>query len=239
MGTTDASVGFPSWMEPMPAEQARSQVRRQRILDAGLTIFSRKGYRDTAVDDIAAEAQSSKGGVYFHFPNKQAIFLALLERMGDLLIHRVEEAMAGIDDPVARGDAALRTVLRTFAGNRALARLFLVEAMGAGREFNDSMMRFHGRFAALIQRHLDDAAARGVIPPLDTELAGVVWFGALYEVATRWVLLDHPHDLEATFPTLRVMLARSVGLPLEEGSRQSAVGSRGRRGTQMDADKSR
>lgn len=197
----------------MSAEQDRSRARRQRILDAGMAVFARAGYRDAAVDDIAAEAETSKGGVYFHFPNKQAIFLALLNQMGNLLIHRVEDAMRGVDDPVARGDAALLTVLRTFAGHRALARLFLVEAMGAGRELNAAMMELRARCAALISRHLDDAVVQGVIPPLDTDLAGAVWFGALYEVATRWVLTGNPANLEDAFPTLRAMLARSVGLP--------------------------
>ena len=198
----------------MRAEQARSQERRRRILDAGIAVFARKGYRDAVVDEIAAEAATSKGGVYFHFPNKQAIFLALLERMGGLLIRKVEEAMQGVDDPVARGDAALLTVLRTFAGHRALARLFLVEALGAGREFNAALQELHARCAALITRHLDDAVARGVIPPLDTDIAGVAWFGALNESATRWLLPGRPERLEDAYPTLRVLLARSVGIPL-------------------------
>ena len=195
-------------------EQDRSRLRRQRILDAGMAVFSRKGYRDAVVDDIAAASATSKGGVYFHFPNKQAIFLALLEQMGALLINKVEEAMARAPDPVARGDAALITVLRTFSGHRPLARLFLVEAMGAGREFNDAMMVLHGRFTALIKRHLDDAVALGLIDPLDTEIASIAWFGALNEVAIRWVLTGAPKRLEDAYPTLRVMLTRSVGLTL-------------------------
>ncbi len=196
----------------MRTGQERSRERRERILQAGMAVFSRGGFRDAAVDQIATEAETSKGGVYFHFPNKQAIFLALLNRMGNLLIERVEDAMRGVADPVERGDAALLTVLRTFAGHRSLARLFLVEAMGAGREFNAAMTELHGRCAALISRHLDDAVARGLIAPLDTDLAGAVWFGALYEVATRWVLTGNPADLEDAFPPLRAMLSRSVGL---------------------------
>ena len=195
-----------------PPEQERSRARRQRILDAGIAVFSRKGYRDSGVDEIAAASETSKGGVYFHFPNKQAIFLALLEQMGSLLLERVEQAMARETDPIARGDAALLTVLRTFSSHRALARLFLVEAMGAGREFNDAMMAMHARFAALIKRHLDDAVARGAIPPLDTDLAGVAWFGALNEVAVRWLLTGSPRRLEDVYPALRDLLARSVGI---------------------------
>jgi AcrR family transcriptional regulator len=194
------------------SEQPRSEQRRRRVLDAALEIFTRDGYGETLVDDIARASETSKGGVYFHFPNKQAIFLALLDRMGALLLRRIEEAMAGVDDPVERGDRALLTVLRTFAAHRALARLFLVEARGAGRECNAALAEMHGRFAALIQRHLDDAVARGVIAPLDTELAAVLWFGALHEIAVRWLLTGRPERLEDAYPTLRVMLARSAGL---------------------------
>ncbi len=193
-------------------EQARSRERRQRILEAGVAVFARKGFRDTLVDDIAAEADTSKGGVYFHFPNKQAIFLALLEQMGSLLARRLEEAMARAEGPRARGDAALLTALRTFSGHRALSRLFFVEAMGAGRQFSAAMMEQHSRFITLIRHNLDDAVAAGVIPPLDTELAATAWFGALYEVTTRWLLTGRPARLEDAYPALRLLLARSVGL---------------------------
>ena len=195
-------------MEP---EQERGRERRRRILDAGMTVFARKGYRAAAVDDIAAESGSSKGGVYFHFPNKQAIFLALLDRMGALLLDRVEAAMVAEADPIDRGDAALRAVLHTFAGHRALARLFLVEAMGAGREFSEAMSRQHDRFTDLIRRHLDDAVAQGAIAPLDTEITAVAWFGAVNEVTTRWVLTNRPERLEDAYPALRAVLARGVG----------------------------
>lgn len=198
----------------MRVEQDRSVLRRGRILDAALHVFSQKGYKDTAVDEIALQAETSKGGVYFHFPNKQAMFLALLDRMARLLASKAEEVIEAEDDPIARLDAALLVVIRTFQGHRSLARLFLVEALGAGREFNAKMMEIHGEFAGLIERRLDDAVAKGVIPPLDTHLAGKVWFGALNEVVTTWVLSDTPdaEKLEDSYPALRALLLRSVGI---------------------------
>ena len=51
---------------PEPSEQSRS--RRERILDAAFSTFAGRGYRDASMDDIAAAAETSKGGVYFHFP---------------------------------------------------------------------------------------------------------------------------------------------------------------------------
>lgn len=196
----------------MPAQQTRAQDRHRRILDAALRVFSRRGYRDASVDEIAEGSQTSKGGVYFHFPGKEAIFLALLNRTAARLREKIDEAMAPHDDPIAKADAALLAVLRTFAKHRALARLFMVEALGAGREFHRRMAEIRSEFAAVIQRHLDEAVQQGVIEPIDTEIAGRAWFGTLNEVMTNWVLTGRPERLEDAYVALRPLLMRSVGV---------------------------
>jgi AcrR family transcriptional regulator len=194
----------------MTTNQLRTQVRQERILDAALTVFSRHGYREAAVDEIAEEAQTSKGGVYFHFPGKSAIFLALLDRSAAHLLHRIVERMESEMDPIAKVEVALRTLLHAFAEHRVLARLFLVEALGAGPEFHARMLQVHGTFVSLIKSNLDEAVASGLIGPLDTDIVSVAWFGALNQVVIRWVL-DERGPLENAYPALRDMLLRSVG----------------------------
>lgn len=204
----------------MGREQERSRERRQRVLDAALDIFTRDGYGDTLVDEIARRSDTSKGGVYFHFPSKQALFIALLDEAGKLLIGRVERAIAAESDPIARGTAALRAVLQTFGSHRALARLLLVEALGAGHQFNLKMAELHERFADLITQQIREAVAQGLVPPLDADLVGVAWFGAVNQVVTRWVLTGQPERLEDAYPALRRLLLHGVGLladaPAEE-----------------------
>ena len=196
----------------MIPQQVRARARQQRILDAALRVFSRRGYRDASVDEIAGESRTSKGGVYFHFPGKEAIFLHLLDRTATHLLDKIETAIAAHDEPIAKADAAMLAVLRTFAGHRALARLFMVEALGAGPEFRRRMAEVRSEFAAVIQHHLDDAVAQGIIEPIDTEIAGRAWFGALNGVITCWVLSDRQERLEDTYAALRPLLMRSVGV---------------------------
>lgn len=193
-------------------QQTRARDRHQRILDAALRVFARRGYREASVEEIAQASRTSKGGIYFHFPNKEALFLALLDLTTRRLMEKVEQAMAAHDDPIARADAALLTVLRTFRKHRPLARLLLVEALGAGREFHRRMAEIRGEFAAVIKRHLDEAVQAGVIGPIDTEVASRAWFGALNEVITTWVLSGRPERLEDAYAALRPLLMRSVGL---------------------------
>ncbi|MFI5278774.1 MAG: TetR/AcrR family transcriptional regulator, partial [Ktedonobacterales bacterium] len=187
------------------------QATRQRLLDAAETVFADKGYHGAVVDDIIQASDSSKGGFYFHFPNKEAIFLALIEALTPKLEAAVDRAIASESDPVAQLDAALRVALETFSRHRRLSKILLVESVGLGHGFDEKLMRAHGRFAAMIQRRLESAAQAGRIAPLDTEIAAWAWFGAINELVVRWLISGQPERLESAFPALRALLLRSVG----------------------------
>ena len=81
-----------------------------------------------------------------------------------------------------RRRSRIRTVLATFAGHRTMARLLFLDVIGAGRVFQAEADALHDRFARLIQGYLDQAVAEGVIPPTDTRVSSIAWFGALNEV---------------------------------------------------------
>ena len=198
-----------------PVLQPRARDRQRRILDAALSVFTRRGYREASVDEIAEEAATSKGGVYFHFPGKQTLFRALLDLSAKRLLERVEEAIATEAEPIAKADAALLTVMRAFAEHRSVARLFMIEALGAGAEFQQRLLEVHDDFIAVIQRHLDVAVAAGVIEAEDTRVVARAWFGALNELILHWLLTEEPERLEDTYLALRPLLMRSVGVRAE------------------------
>jgi TetR/AcrR family transcriptional regulator, fatty acid metabolism regulator protein len=188
-------------------------TRQEKILDAALDVFAEHGYQQATVDEIASTARTSKGGIYFHFPTKEAIFRELMETTADKLVARVERAVALETEPVARAEAAIQAVLATFAGHRTMARLLFLDTMGAGRVFQAETNALHARFATLIQGYLDDAVAAGAVPPLDTRIVSIAWFGAINEVVARWLLADKAGSLEEAYPALRAALLRSAGVP--------------------------
>ena len=200
---------------PATEPSEKSRTRREQILDAAFHTFSQHGFRETAMDEIAAAANTSKGGIYFHFPTKEAVFREVMRSTADRLAAKVERAVAAETDPIARAEAALRTVLLTFSGHRATARLLFVDAVGAGRVFLAETAALHARFAGMIRAYLEEAVDSGAIPPLDAELTSRAWFGALNEVVARWLLADEPDRLDDNYPALRAILLRSVGVPEE------------------------
>ena len=65
------------------AARAERRAARDELLTAALRIFARRGYRRAGVDEIAAEAGYSKGVLYWHFPGKENLLLALLDERID------------------------------------------------------------------------------------------------------------------------------------------------------------
>jgi AcrR family transcriptional regulator len=58
--------------------QSRSQETHDHILVSAGRLFSEKGYADTSVSEICEFAGVSKGAFYYHFPTKQALFIAFI-----------------------------------------------------------------------------------------------------------------------------------------------------------------
>lgn len=71
-------------LAPRPPRKKRLRlppdIRIGQILDAAYEAFSTRGFPHTRIDDIAALAGLSKGGIYAHFDSKDEIFQALLDR---------------------------------------------------------------------------------------------------------------------------------------------------------------
>jgi AcrR family transcriptional regulator len=73
----DSSQSTPTWRVP---QQARSWERFHHILDAAAELFVEIGYESVTTDEIAARAHTSVGGLYRFFPDKIAVFHAVLDR---------------------------------------------------------------------------------------------------------------------------------------------------------------
>jgi AcrR family transcriptional regulator len=188
---------------------------REHILDVALNVFSRKGYRDTQLDEIADQADTSEGTIFFHFASKDQIFLALIDQFADLIERRITESISQRQQGVDRLRAAIDACLETFSRYRWPAKLLLIQAVGLGTIFEEKRGEIHERFAALIEIYLQEAVELGQIEPVDTEITAHAWMGAIYNLVIRWLQTGEP-ERERIVRTLPPMLLRSVGYETEE-----------------------
>ncbi len=189
---------------------SKSEETRERILDAALNVFSSKGYHDTKMDEIVEASDTSKGSIYFYFPNKERLFLALVDQFADLLERRVIEAVEQEEEGIARVRAALQACLETFGRYRRPAKILLVQAVGLGSVFEKKRIEVNDRFASLIRKYLDESVAVGDIALVDTDVVSYAWMGAIYGIVIRWVYTGEP-DSERILSALLPLLLKSVG----------------------------
>src|SRR4051812_33287592 len=78
----------------------RGQELREHILDAAKLAFLEDGFERTSMDAIAARAETSKRSLYAHFPTKDALFLAVVERIRTLFGERMRTPADYADQPV-------------------------------------------------------------------------------------------------------------------------------------------
>jgi TetR/AcrR family transcriptional regulator len=110
--------------------EARSSTA-ERILDAAEELFSERGFAGTAVRDIAARCGLNPASLYNHFPGKQDIYEAVLER-GLRPIFELLSELAGPDWTPARDEQATDLIVDHFAQKSGLARLVHHEALAGG-----------------------------------------------------------------------------------------------------------
>ena len=200
--------------DPTTTPPTQRPPTKDRILDAALDVFSRKGFYNARMDEIVEESHTSKGAIYFHFPNKERLFLALVDQFANLLERRIVAAISEEEVGMARVQVAVETTLSTFGRYRRQAKVLLVQASGLGNVFEQKRMGINERFAGLIATYLQEAVDVGEIEPLDVEVVSHAWMGAIYNIVIRWVYMGEPEP-ERIMASLVPMLLQSVGYDRE------------------------
>ena len=156
------------------ADEPTSRVRggrRRRALSAAASRFSRRGYHGTSIRDIAEAARASTGNVYHQFPDKEAIFIALIEQYLALISspdHPFNQALiAGAfpEDLEAMG-RAVRESIEKYRDHSVLVYVDAVEFDGKHltRLFGEMADRFQAFLTQYGPRLRLDRLRKGVSP---------------------------------------------------------------------------
>ena len=88
---------------------ARQPNIRELILDGVDVMLARFGYRKMTMEDLARQVGIGKGTIYLHFPGKEELALAHIDRIVERLLQRLREISAGLVSPQKRIQAMLVT----------------------------------------------------------------------------------------------------------------------------------
>lgn len=168
--------------EPQEGRHEQSEKRRL-ILQAAEKVFDAKGYADTTVDEVAAEAGISKGSIYNYFKNKEDLF-------HQVFAAAMASSEADVGKLVEQGSARqkLEKVLDYWYGQlefiKRIARLVLEFWATAARDkqgdFSRNMRDGYSRHISLIKGIIDDGVQTGeFFVKFDSRMAATLIMGLM------------------------------------------------------------
>ncbi len=161
---------MPISAEPTPT--GRRSNARDRLLDAAVALFLKRGFASTRVDDIAKKASVSKGCVYLYFRTKQDIFEAVVDEAVVARIARAEQFAADFSGSASELlQAVLTNNLLEFWGSTSsgIPKLILAESQQfpelAASYFQRITLRARRLIESILQLGIDKGEYRAMDVP--------------------------------------------------------------------------
>ncbi|MBW3468094.1 TetR/AcrR family transcriptional regulator [Arthrospiribacter ruber] len=120
---------------------AAKEKKGKLILDVAIKLFTSKGYAATKMEDVAKEANISKGLTYFYFKNKEDLYMALTKKAFDELKSIFKEIYK------VKGKAGLQMITELaysyldFTQNHRIYNEAILNFMGLVKQYNDEELK--------------------------------------------------------------------------------------------------
>jgi TetR/AcrR family transcriptional regulator, fatty acid metabolism regulator protein len=202
---------MPSALRKLPRAVPPTPDKREAILRAATQVFARKGFFQSQVADIARQAGVAAGTVYLYFRSKDDLLVSLFERTMREALAEGRSVIEGIDDPRERLSRIASLHLERLCRDRDLAVVFQVEL----RQTTKFMERFSSTYLRDYLGQIRDTLADGQRSghfrrDLNPTIAAKIFFGALDEMATNWILSRRRYSLAAQADTIVDLFVNGV-----------------------------
>jgi AcrR family transcriptional regulator len=175
-------------------------ARREEILDAALHLFSRRGFHDTSISQIAAGTGISRSAIYQYFHDKRDILIALAQRVEEQMVAAIDawEPLPAPPDISQEDPEDLKTQLRAMidmrigqflvtatAQNMAGTRLVLRSLRGHHDELREATRRIEAHVLAVVTKDVRAAIRFGWARECDPEPIAIFLLGGIEKLLFR------------------------------------------------------
>jgi TetR/AcrR family transcriptional regulator, fatty acid metabolism regulator protein len=190
----------------MATDRAAAQAeKRQVLLDAAVRVFAEKGYHAARVGDIAEEAGVAYGLLYHYFRSKEEVLETIFRTTWTNMIATVGNIAETGEPAREQLRKVTEVILRTWRRDPDLVRVLVREVTRSPQLQRqvDEIAAALQSLQAIVESGQASGEFRGDV---DARLVSVVWYGALEEILTGWVLGRLTDDDEAIADAERAVL---------------------------------
>jgi len=190
---------YPRFMAPRSKAGTKGVPRLEReeqILAVASEIFATDSFAATNIQAVADRAGISKPLIYNYFGSKEGLFLACIERGGDIVAAEVERIANEESVGIERGMRTLDGMFHVLEEQRHLWRLFYDRTAPTSGPVADAVGHYTERITKLADEGVAELMAlSGITDSLDISAMTAVWMGIVDSLMRWWV--EHPDESAA------------------------------------------
>ncbi|MHB8573608.1 MAG: TetR/AcrR family transcriptional regulator [Candidatus Dormibacteria bacterium] len=194
-------------MRELTLPRSRANDRREQIVAAATQVLGRAGFGATSMKQIAAEAGVAPGLLHYYFDSKEALLLAVVDRMHLELLAEVRASLEGITDPMDRISAGIDQAATKCGEHPEFYRL-MFDLMSVGNTVPAIQSRVREMIAEYVEFILGEVrAVTGGLPvplPIPEDVFARTIAGAMDGIALNALFQDT--DPAPQYHALKLML---------------------------------
>ncbi len=175
----------------------RVQERRERLLETALELFATQGYQNTPIEQLCASAKVTTRHFYEAFAGREALLLALYERI-------IREAQAAVREALQRPGLDLATripqvmgaFIETYVRDRRRAQVGVLEVVGVSPAVEKRRREVIREFAQVLEGYADSLVAQGLLPRRNYHPVSLALVGGINELLAEWLMSGDPGSLQ-------------------------------------------
>ena len=173
--------------------------KRADIVNAGIRIFSRKGFNRCSVEDILQEAHVARATFYSYFDSKKDLFVELvdsiLNTMFEIVAKELGDIPSTIDELKEKTTNTLLALYRFFSENWEFSAIYVKEVMGMNPEIDYRIVEWQQRVAEMVKILLTRGIEKGIFRPMDVDIVCTVVAGVPQHLGLQLFMVGENLDL--------------------------------------------
>jgi len=195
----------------LPADE-----RRAVIVDSVLQLAGSKNPSEITTAAIAKHMNLTQGALFRHFPNKEAIWRAVMEWVAERLLARIDRSVEGIESPIAAMEAIFMTHVAFVAEHPGVPRMMFgelqrAEPTPAKRMVQTLLKNYAERLHGLIEK---GKSSGELVSSLDNEAAATLFIGTIQGLVMQSLLTGDIDRIRQDAPRVFAIYRRGIGSDL-------------------------
>jgi AcrR family transcriptional regulator len=173
--------------------------KRADIVNAGIRIFSRKGFNRCSVEDILQEAHVARATFYSYFDSKKDLFVELvdgiLNSMFEIAAKELGEIPTTLDELKEKTKNTILELFKYFSDNWEFAAIYIKEVMGMNPEIDYRVVEWQQRIAEMVKVLLNRGIEKGMFRPMDVDIVANLVAGAPQHLGLQLFMFNQMVDI--------------------------------------------